>query len=136
MVLVWGGYAISAYSNILNLDRILLYSPISTLNENILTFDKNHYIDNEAWITYSLDGAETNASGYIIYDPLYEADNKHASRYSKKLEHLRVSGVGHIVIKHIADLGMAKWIFRSFVMGKIDKETFKIKIMGLASHSI
>lgn len=123
-----GAYGISAYANVLNLQSVLLYSPISTLKESILTFDKNHYIDKEAWAEFSLDGAEANVKGYIIYDPLYSADSKHAARYNSELEHLKVPGVGHIVIQYIAVLGLMQWIFRSFVTNTLDKSIFINKV--------
>jgi len=123
-----GGYAVSAYANILKLQKILLYSPISTLNENILTFDKRHKIEKNLWINNSLDGSKCDVEGYIIYDPFCVEDRKHAERYNNKLKHLKVPGLGHMVIKYIAKLGLAPWIFDNFIKDTLEKKLFIEKV--------
>lgn len=122
-----GGYAASAYANLLNVNRMLLFNPISTRKRSLAPWDYNARRSPHSWgdfwdESYS-DGADANASGYIIYDPLFELDKLHAKRY-KNLEELYFIGGGHTAIAIIKNIGMLDPVFKQFVSGVIDKDFF------------
>ncbi len=121
-----GGYAVSAYSNTLKLDRILLINPISTLNKYLVPWETRFRgaSDGLDWgngNTY--DGAITKALGYVIYDPLFSPDRRHAERY-QNLVKLKIFGVGHQLPLHLKDMKMLKWIFFHFINDTLDKQVF------------
>ncbi len=119
-----GGYGVSAYSNVLKIDKILIINPISTLNENLVPFERRFRIYKKLdWIGPCSDGADTKSSGYIIYDPIHTLDKKHADRYTT-LVHLKVPGVGHSMPEHLQKMGMLKWIFMDFVHENLDINKF------------
>ena len=120
-----GGFGVSAFSNLLNIDKILIINPISTLNKKLVPFENrfSKYIKNFKYMNRDYeDGAVTNSKGYIIYDPLYRLDKNHADRYTN-LTHLRLPGMGHGIIKVLNRMNMLKWIFEEFVQGdfKVDR---------------
>ncbi len=121
-----GGYAVSAYSNILNLDRILIINPISTLNKSLVPWETRfrgaaNSIDWESGDAY--DGARAVSSGYVIYDPLFDLDKKHADRY-QNLTKLKVPGVGHHMPLHLKNMQMIKWVFSCFIDNSLKKRDF------------
>ena len=121
-----GGYGVSAFSNILNLDQILLLNPFSTLNRKLVPFETRfpNTLYRVNWESGFFDGGECEANGYIIYDPLFNLDARQARRY-KKLRHLRLPGVGHSIPLHLQKLGMLGWISRSFLHENyIDEDRF------------
>jgi len=124
-----GGYAVSAFSEILGLDRLLLINPISTLNRQVVPFETRFrtFANNLDWEFECFDGAETQASGYVIYDPIYSLDKKHAERY-KNLVRLRFPGVGHNMPKHLQDLRLLSDIVLSFIDNSVDVHDFFKKI--------
>lgn len=122
-----GGYAASAFSNVLGVDRLLLLNPISTRNKEIASWDyeakralSSFHFD---WKGEFADGADTNACGYVVYDPLYELDKKHAIRYST-LEKLKVPGLGHSIATYLHEMKMLNWLVDSFIENSIDIEKF------------
>ncbi|MGJ8522721.1 hypothetical protein R84981_001412 [Carnimonas sp. R-84981] len=122
-----GGYAASAFSGPLNIDRLLLLSPISTREEKLAFWDKEAkrglFSFKYDWSGLYSDGAETKARGAIIYDPLYRLDKLHADRYTT-LEKLPLPGVGHLVSENMLRMGILDWAVTSFLEGGIDKEKF------------
>ncbi len=121
-----GGYGVSVFSNLLNLNRVLLLNPFSTLNRRLAPFETrfSDFLKNDNWESGFFDGGECNAKGYVIYDPLFHLDVKQANRY-KNLEHLRLPGVGHSMPMHLQRLGMLGWIAKSFLHeNHIDKNRF------------
>ena len=124
-----GGYAVSAFSQILGLDRILLINPISTLNRRIVPFETRFrtFANNLDWEFECFDGADTEALGYVIYDPIYRLDRKHAERY-KNLVHLRFPGVGHNMPKHLQDLRVLSTLVLNFIENSTDINDFFKKI--------
>jgi hypothetical protein len=125
-----GGYGVSAYANVLNMNRILLLNPISTLNELLVPFETRFVKSRQEldWKYGCIDGAKANSKGYIVYDPIYSLDKQHADRYKKNLSHLKVPGVGHSMPKHLLDLGILKWLFKNFVMNTLKIEEFHQKV--------
>ncbi|MBS4154769.1 hypothetical protein [Cobetia sp. MC34] len=122
-----GGYGVTAFANSLKLDRLLAFNPISTRNKNIASWDfeakRSLWSFEQDWEGYCSDGAESQCSGYIIYDPLYDLDKKHAKRYTK-LKHLKLPGVGHGVANYMQQLGMLDTVVKEFLDGKIDEKKF------------
>ncbi|MDI6004289.1 hypothetical protein [Cobetia marina] len=122
-----GGYAVSAFSNCLNLDRIFILNPISSLNKAIAPFE-NRFLkgQNFDWSTRFIDGAESNCTGFIVYDPLYNLDAMHAKRYVN-LKRYCLAGVGHQMPIHLNNLKMLKLCFDYFYTGK-DFDSFFYKM--------
>ena len=122
-----GAYGVSAYANILKIDRVLLMNPISTLNEVKVPFETRFIEDGKKydWNTGAFDGADMTSKGYIIYDPIFDLDKKHADRFNNKIIHLKVPGVGHMMPEHLKQMGMIKWIFMDFVNDILDIRLFQ-----------
>lgn len=125
-----GGYGVSAYSNILNIDRILIISPVSTVNKHLAPFigDSLNWINGESpdlgiGNGKIFDGANTTSKGYVIYDPSDRIDTKHAHRYTTLVQ-LRIPGLGHSMIPRLNKHGILKWIFSNFVANSLDKKYF------------
>ena len=120
-----GAYGISAFANVLNLNKILLMSPISTLNHNLVSFEKRYGgFKKYNWCNNYHDGATALCEGYVIYDPIYHFDVLHAKRY-KNLQHLKLPGIGHLIPIHLQNLSMLPWIMQTFIKdGLINKKTF------------
>lgn len=109
-----GGYAVSAFSNCLGIERLLLLNPVSTLNKELVPFEKR-FLDAQdlEWDSRFKDGAETNSTGFVIYDPIFDLDAKHAKRYTA-LDHYCLPGVGHQMPIHLKKLNMLKLCFEAF----------------------
>ena len=120
-----GGFAVSAYSNVLQLDRLLLINPISTLNMDLVAFEtrfKKAKIQLN-WDKGYYDGAVTKSKGYIIYDPLYTLDRKHADRF-QSLTHLKIPGLGHSMPEHLKNMGILSTIVDGFLKNTLDDIEF------------
>ena len=126
-----GGYAVSAFANVLGLERILLINPISTRRLDIATWDyeagRSLHTFGYDWGGPYADGADADASGFVIYDPLYDLDRKHAVRF-KNLRPLKVHGVGHGVPNHLQAMNMLSWIVIAFIENKLSEKDFYHRI--------
>lgn len=111
-----GAFGVSAFSNDLNIDRLLLLNPISTLNKKIAPWEKRFqgYANSLNWSHGNYDGADSNSNGFVVFDPLFGLDKKHAHRY-KKLIKLKVPGVGHSMPMHLQKMNLLKPIFHKFI---------------------
>lgn len=92
-----GGFAVGAFAQLLKLDQVLLFHPVSTKNKNIVPWDDRSSTDLAQQFDWDSDYHDLNlgkAKGYIIYDPTNHIDRLHAKRYPE-LTHLRVFGMGH-----------------------------------------
>lgn len=92
-----GGYAIGAFANLLQLDQVLLFHPVSTKNRQLAPWDNRSSTEIAQkfdWLGDYHDLDLGKAKGYIIYDPTNRIDRQHAKRYPE-LTHLRVFGMGH-----------------------------------------
>lgn len=123
-----GGYAVGAFSELLNLDKILLLSPISTLNSKLIPWDERHikYRIGLNWDSEYHDSANSTCEGVIVYDPLHSNDTKHAKRY-QNLKHLHFSGVGHDPSPSLQFLGLLDPLINNLITGKIINEYFFYK---------
>ena len=121
-----GGYGVSAFSEALSMDKMLIMNPFSTLSRELVPEETRFVRKAEElnWGESYHDGAVTNVPGYIIYDPIFHLDNVQAKRY-KSLRHFKLPGVGHRIPVHLQKLGMLGWISRSFFeTGTIDEKRF------------
>ena len=92
-----GGFAVGAFANLLQLDTVLLFHPVSTKNKNKAPWDDRSSTDIAQKFDWEGDYHDLDlgkTKGYIIYDPTNRIDRKHARRYTS-LTHLRVFGMGH-----------------------------------------
>nr|WP_086940476.1 cytosolic protein [Thaumasiovibrio occultus] len=92
-----GGFAVGAFSNLLQLDTVLLFHPVSTKNQAIAPWDNRSSTEIAQQFDWTGDYHDLDlgkAKGYIIYDPTNHIDRLHAKRYPE-LKHLRVFGMGH-----------------------------------------
>ncbi|MDW2054199.1 cytosolic protein [Vibrio sp. 506] len=92
-----GGFAIGAFANLLKLEHLLLFYPVSTKNKALVPWDdrpSTELAQQFAWESGYHDRDLGNAKGYIIYDPSNRIDRLHAERYPE-LTHLKVVGMGH-----------------------------------------
>jgi len=124
-----GGYAVSAFSNPLKIDRVLLLDPVSSRRKDIATWDYNGGRNLRSfdfdWSGMYTDGADTIAKGYVVYDPLFDLDKKHATRYHS-LTKLRVPGVGHSMPQHLQSMHMLGWVVDGFIKDELSiKEFYK-----------
>ncbi|MGF1687893.1 cytosolic protein [Photobacterium japonica] len=92
-----GGFAIGAFANLLQLDQVLLFHPVSTKNQEKAPWDTRSSTEIAQQFDWTGDYHDLDlgkAKGYIIYDPTNNIDRLHAKRYPE-LTHLRVFGMGH-----------------------------------------
>lgn len=124
-----GGFGVSALANPLGIEEMLLFNPISTLNSEKAPFEYrfSNARNKLDWSCPYNDGADAYASGYVIYDPFFKVDALHAERYLD-LEKLKFPGVGHSIPNHLAKVNALKWVFSSFLDGRIDKVEFGKKV--------
>lgn len=117
-----GAYAAAAFSRPLGINRLLLGSPISTRNININKWDINAGRSVESynfdWTGPYNDAAESDSSGYVIYDPLYGLDAMHAKRFTKLMP-LKLPGAGHSGFDLLNQAGAMDWLFKSFISNNV-----------------
>lgn len=92
-----GGFAVGAFSNLLQLNQVLLFHPVSTKNKTVAPWDDRSSTNIAQKFDWEGDYHDLDlghAQGYIIYDPTNKIDRLHAKRYPE-LTHLRVFGMGH-----------------------------------------
>lgn len=130
-----GGYAATAFSELLNADRVLAFNPISTLNYDKVPWETRFKqpARNLCWNSDYSDGAESKVPGHVIYDPLYKLDALHAKRYSN-LTALKFSGVGHGFPYHLHKIGYLKPLLTQFIHNKIDEANFSQKIRARRNY--
>lgn len=126
-----GGYGVTAYSNVLNISRVLVFNPISTRIRSIATwdFEEKRSLDTFSfdWEGNYSDGADSLSSGFVVYDPLYKLDKLHAIRF-KGLVSLKFPGVGHGVSEFLRQLGVLDWLVKSFLDNSLNVGMFNKKI--------
>lgn len=121
-----GAFGVASHANNLRLDSILLCAPISTLNNELASFEYrfNPAVRRLDWSDKKKDGATCRSNGYVVYDPLFEVDSLHASRFSS-LRPLKLLGVGHGIAVHLNNLGMLNWMVDELIWnGSISEDRF------------
>lgn len=118
-----GGFGILAYYEKLNINRVLVINPITTLNDQKAPFENRYKVHRERlnWNFEFNDIAKCKMNGYIVYDPLFDLDKKHAKRVHG-LQELKFTGVGHSLPLHLNRIGALSWLFQSFYNGLDPKE--------------
>lgn len=97
-----GGFAISAFAHLLQLDHVLLFYPVSTKNKMLVPWDDRPSTDIAQQFDWEGDYHDKDlghAQGYIVYDPTDDIDRLHAKRYPE-LTHFQVVGMGHGLYSH------------------------------------
>ena len=121
-----GGYAASAFANALNADLAILANPISSLNSDAASFETRFLRSKQAdWQGPYYDGVDgiKGIKGYIIYDPLFSLDSKHAKRYlnaHKDMKEVKVFGFGHGVLWHLKTMGLLKPLIKSIITNEYE----------------
>ncbi|HBV77933.1 MULTISPECIES: cytosolic protein [Vibrio] len=92
-----GGFAIGAFANLLKLNHVLLFYPVSTKNKMLVPWDGRSSTELAQQFNWENNYHDRNlgeANGYIIYDPTNDIDKLHAQRYPKLIQ-FKVVGMGH-----------------------------------------
>lgn len=118
-----GGYAASAFADVLQVNKAILMNPISTLNKKLAPFEIrfSEVRNKNNWHENYHDGAKevANIPTYIVYDPLFSLDNAHVTRYkllcNSATHEIKVPGVGHGIPWHIQALDVYKPLFLSII---------------------
>lgn len=116
-----GGFGVSAYSDILKIDRLLLLNPFSTLDPKLVPQETRFawYQKNLKWSSVFNDGARTKSKGIVVYDPLFKLDVVQAKRY-EGFTQIKLYGVGHQVPMHLNKLGLLKRLVSDFITNNHD----------------
>jgi hypothetical protein len=119
-----GGFGASVFADVLHVDKLLLINPISTLKKDIAPFETRFkYGQSLDWGGGYNDGAKNSASGYVVFDPLFDLDSNHAKRY-RHLEELKFFGVGHAMPAHLQKIGILSELFDQYISGAVDPDWF------------
>lgn len=119
-----GGFGVLSLGNLLNIDRVLLFNPITTLSNELACFE-TRFVNAQTgldWTSEFSDGALYNGKGTVIYDPLFNLDRLHVKRLN--LDELKLPGVGHFIPVHLKKLSMLDWIVNAFLNNDIDPLEF------------
>ncbi|MDV7104198.1 hypothetical protein R3X26_07235 [Vibrio sp. TH_r3] len=103
-----GAYAISCFSETLNINRALIFSPLlPPLSNKDQTFKE---LESTLFT--------------LIYDPFNAEDKEIALRYPSQTHYLHFYGVGHQVIESISNIHYLKLLFLSFYNNELDIVAF------------
>jgi hypothetical protein len=111
-----GGYGVSAYSDLLNLNNVLLINPVSTLSNELAPFEQSPRFDKFKsfnWKSNYHDGAESHCEGYVIYDHSSFLDRMHALRYSNLIK-LKFTACEHNIAP-IIHTKVLRWLIKVIV---------------------
>lgn len=122
-----GGAGLTIHSKTLNVSRFLLINPISTLSRTEVPWESRYkYAHDLAW--HTVEHREKNISeGYIVYDPFFGPDKKHALRYPQ-LNALTIPGLGHGIAHSLQGMSMLKILFNGFYQDNLDERDFLDKV--------
>ncbi|MGF1756611.1 hypothetical protein L4D76_01425 [Photobacterium sagamiensis] len=107
-----GAFATSLYSSQLQLDRLLLITPLTPSKEQYKLSKFDYCAQHKGNIT-------------IIFDPLCQNDKQHALRYPLDTTFLKLYGVGHQVIESMSQVGYLKSIVLKFVTNEVKRSEFE-----------
>ncbi len=102
-----GAFGVSKYSNLLKINRALLFSPLLPQNSNSIS-------------PLNLSTIEWN----IVFDPFCKKDKIIAEQYPISSKYLHFYGVGHQVIESIANINYLKELFFNFYKNEINNFLF------------
>lgn len=124
-----GGYAVGAYCDILNLDRCLLFNPISTLNPTLVPFEDrfDSAAKDYSWNSEYHDGSLTKTPKLIVVDPLFKHDKLHAYRY-QNAQMINFRGVGHGIPGHLLVVKALRDSFYCLINNTLPTHEFYKKI--------
>lgn len=130
-----GGFAVGAFANLLKLNQVLLFYPVSTKNQQIVPWDNRSSTQLAQQYDWQGDYHDLDlgdAKGYIIYDPTNQIDRLHAKRYAQ-LTHLRVFGMGHGThANYLNQFGFYKQVAVDFIQNQhIDIAQFRHQTRAL-----
>ncbi|MFM2198399.1 MAG: hypothetical protein RLZZ505_1831 [Verrucomicrobiota bacterium] len=114
-----GAYAAAAYGDVLSCEKLLLFHPISTLNQSLVPWETRKFTkiqyDWEGPYHDSADGCKNAENIVLFVDNIYDLDFKHAKRYlaNGNVRLLRTPGLGHGLPTHFAKMGVLKEIVLS-----------------------
>lgn len=122
-----GGYAISTFSKLLNIHRVLLLNPISTLNKNLAPWENryNGAAKDLDWHGDYHDGCSEKLNGFILFDPTQKEDAKHAKRFIGTTK-VRVFGGAHNIPRLLLDAGLLKEIVILFYKDQLTLDRFNV----------
>jgi len=122
-----GAFGAAAFSNILQIDRLLLLYPISTLNVNVVPWVKGYEFARKSyeWESGCFDAADSNSRGIIFYDPLTMGDRKHEERFSSQFQRVRCPGLGHGFIGTLNEMGILKKLLDDFIMDEVNVQSLQ-----------
>ncbi|WP_193089794.1 hypothetical protein [Advenella sp. FME57] len=121
-----GGFGVSLYANALNCQRILLFSPISTLNQEHAPWENRFAqgLRGLNWTQGDIDGSTTRCPGQIIYDKQQMLDNSHAQRYGSQLERITARGLGENLYKHLQTMKLLDKVIDAFIENELTSHFF------------
>ena len=120
-----GGYAAAAFAPLLNIDRALFISPISSLSRNIVPWETRWPMaqkqDWESAYNDAAVGASKIKDVSIIVDSIFSLDMRHAMRLvdaNAATRVFRLPGVGHRLPDHMQALNMLKFAVMGVYSGE------------------
>jgi len=121
-----GAFGVSLYANALNFQRILLFSPISTLNQERAPWENRYAqaLRSLNWKREDMDGSTTHCAGQIIYDKQHALDNAHVLRYGPQLERINASGFGENVYNHLQTMKLLNKVIGAFIDNNLTNPLF------------
>lgn len=121
-----GGFGMSLYANALNCQRILLFSPISTLNREHAPWENRFAqgLRGLNWTRGDIDGSTTCCPGQIIYDKQQVLDNSHAQRYGSQLERINARGLGENIYQHLQTMKLVDKVIDAFIENELTSHFF------------
>nr|WP_321981764.1 hypothetical protein [uncultured Cohaesibacter sp.] len=125
-----GAFALLAYSSLFKLHRSLLFAPITTLNSDLVPFEKRWRKEEYLFLNGRYCDVDLNSKtvNYVFYDPLLSSDAKHVARIPNKVQ-FKMPGSGHGgKVKRLKELEIFDFVFGGFILGYISGEIFCKKI--------
>lgn len=121
-----GSFGVSLYANALDCQRILLFNPISTLNQEHAPWENRFAqgLRSLNWTRGDIDGSTTRCPGQIIYDKKQVLDNSHAQRYGSQLERINARGLGENIYKHLQTMKLLDKVIGAFIANELTSHFF------------
>lgn len=123
-----GAFGVSLYADALNCQRILLFSPISTLNQERAPLENRFAQDLRSmnWKRGDMDGSTTRCPGQIIFDKHQVLDNSHVLRYGSQLERIHARGLGENIYKHLQTMKLLDKVISAFIDNELTSHFFHV----------